>query len=109
QVLRIHVEHGPARAYMRLEGKLVGPWVNELRRCWECVLTRSSDSALTVELDDVTFIDSEGQLLLAAMHQAGARLRARGALSGFIVERIQAAGTLASRCIVTEPIEGEGV
>ena len=108
-MLRIHVEHGPGRAYMRLEGKLVGPWVNELRRCWECVLTRSSESALTVELDDVTFIDSEGQHLLAAMHKVGAKLQARGALSRFIVERIEASNVVANQCTAAASIEGEGV
>ena len=108
-MLRIHVEHGPGRAYMRLEGKLVGPWVKELLRCWECALTRCTADEVTLDLDEVTFVDSEGQLLLAAMHKAGARLQARGALSRFIVERIQASNVVINQCAAAEFIEGEGV
>lgn len=88
RLLRIHLENGAGYTRIRLEGKLVGPWVKELERCWQCVLTHAT-SLLTVELDEVTFVDSEGQLLLKAMYESGAELKARGTLSGFVVERIE--------------------
>ena len=59
-MLRItHETDATAGATLRLEGRLVGPWVDELRRaCLE------QDAAfrrpLTIDLRDVTFIDSAG-------------------------------------------------
>jgi len=83
--------------------------VKELLRCWDCVLTRCTAEAVTLELDEVRFVDSEGQLLLAAIHKAGATLQARGALSRFIVERIQISNEAVSQCAAAGSIEGDGV
>jgi hypothetical protein len=107
-MLRIHVEKGPRRVRIRLEGKLVGPWVKELERCWQCALSRVPSSAVTVELEELTFIDSEAQTLLTAICRSGAQLRARGALCRFVVERIQLAVLVVKNTVATESIEGEG-
>lgn len=45
-----------------LEGKLVGPWVEELRRLSEAALARSK--ALKLDLEKVWFVDSHGIALL---------------------------------------------
>ena len=88
-MLRIEVEEQGNSATIRLEGRLVGDWVRELGRCCEremALLKRT----LTIELVAVSSIDESGELLLRDMHLAGATLRAKGALSRYLVERIQA-------------------
>lgn len=56
---------------LRLEGRVVGPWVTELWRSCEEVLT--SGRPLTLHLRDVEFMDAEGVALLS-------KLRARGVM-----------------------------
>jgi anti-anti-sigma regulatory factor len=88
-MLRIHVEEKCNRATLRLEGRLAGPWVQELERCCQDALARPENPALVIELDAVTFVDDAGQSLLQAMHDAGATLVARGAQCRHLVEEIQ--------------------
>lgn len=46
----------------QLEGKLVGPWVEELRRLSEAALAQSE--AVSLDLEKVWFVDSQGIALL---------------------------------------------
>lgn len=46
----------------QLEGKLVGPWVEELRRLSNAALARSE--AVSLDLEKVWFVDSRGIALL---------------------------------------------
>jgi ABC-type transporter Mla MlaB component len=46
----------------QLEGKLVGPWVEELRRLSNAALARSE--AVSLDLEKVWFVDSHGIALL---------------------------------------------
>ena len=73
---------------LKLEGKLAGPWVQEVTRVW-------SDNAQTprggyvIDLRSVTFIDSPGKALLATMSRHGAKLIATDCLTRNIVDEIQ--------------------
>lgn len=86
-MLRITVEEKRGWATIRLEGGLAGPWVNELRQCWEATLV--SQDQIVMDLSEVRSIDSAGIDLLQAMHSAGTQLRGRGLLTNYIVEQIQ--------------------
>jgi ABC-type transporter Mla MlaB component len=88
-MLRIHIEEKCESATIRLEGRLAGPWVEELERCWRNALARLKNRTVVIELDTVTFVDAEGQSLLAEMHRAGAILVGRGVLSQYLAEQIQ--------------------
>jgi hypothetical protein len=87
-MLRITVREEHGWATLRAEGILVGPWVAELHRCWQDTLV--SPERIDVDLDDLLFIDGRGRALLQEMHAAGTKLHARGMLTGYIVEQIQA-------------------
>jgi len=69
-----------------LEGKVAGPWVQELDACWR--KAADSDRPLRVLLCAVTFIDGEGRKLLADMHRHGVELVAEGCMNKAVVERI---------------------
>ena len=66
---------------LQLEGKLVGPWVDELSRACEGLHT--PPGRLRLNLAAVTFIDSAGMTLLSNLVQRGATLVG---CSGFIEE-----------------------
>jgi len=59
-------------------GRLAGPWVGELRSCWQHARERTPLAPAVVDLKDVTFIDEAGERLLAEMEAAGIELVAAG-------------------------------
>ena len=73
-----------------VEGKLVGPWVKELEKCWESLLATEPSLAMVVNVAEVTFIDSEGRELLTRMRRQGAMLVSAGCLMNAIVVEIEA-------------------
>ena len=73
-----------------VEGKLVGPWVKELEKCWEGALAADPSKPMLVKLASVTFIDSEGRALLTRMRREGVRLLSRGVLINAVVAKIEA-------------------
>ena len=60
----------------RLEGRLSGLWVRELRGCWQTAQSTTQGRRTTLDLKEVDYIDTEGQTLLHDMHQHGVRLTA---------------------------------
>lgn len=73
-----------------LEGKLIGPWVKELEKCWENALAADPSREMLVNLAAVTFIDCAGRELLSRMRRQGARLLSSGVLINAIVAEIEA-------------------
>src|SRR4029077_123095 len=73
---------------LRLEGRLAGPWVQELERCWDFTVGTPTDHPLSLDLSAVTYVDSDGKDLLKKIHQQGAKLVASGCLTSCIVNEI---------------------
>jgi ABC-type transporter Mla MlaB component len=74
-------------AILRLEGKLLGPWVAELARsCDECPC---APDCLRLDLSEVTFVDRPGLALLRDLLGRGVRLVA---CSGLVAELLQGEG-----------------
>lgn len=73
---------------LKLEGKLVGPWVQEVTRVWNDAV-QSPRKGYVVDLRSVTFVDRSGQALLAAMSRQGAQLIATDCLTRNIVDEIK--------------------
>jgi ABC-type transporter Mla MlaB component len=72
-----------------LEGRLTGPWVDELARCWKALTATRDARSVNVDLDGVTFIDAGGRALLREMHEEGATLAVcSGCMTRAIVEEI---------------------
>jgi anti-anti-sigma regulatory factor len=57
---------------LRLEGRIVGPWVAELQHSCQGVLT--GDRSLTLHLADVEFMDAPGVALLSSLRARGVSL-----------------------------------
>jgi anti-anti-sigma regulatory factor len=72
----------------RLEGRLAGPWVQELERCWLSTVSAKTRSPLSVDLSAVSYVDAEGKELLNKIYQAGAELVASGCLTSCVVKEI---------------------
>jgi len=84
-MLKITTRREAGALVFQLEGKLAGPWVQELERCWR---SAPGTQQSCVDLSSVTFIDADGEALLGQMHREGAELVASGCLNQCIVEGI---------------------
>ena len=89
-MLRIYIHDEVPMTSFVLEGKLVGPWVTELEKCWETALAANCSRGILVDLADVTFMDSKGKALLARMRRKGVKLLSNGVLINAIVAEIEA-------------------
>ncbi len=89
-MLRISVQNEPKRTVLKLDGRLTGPWVAELERCWQFATstTAAKQKPLVVDLNEVSFVDARGRVLLRIMFLQGAELVGEGPLTGSIVEEI---------------------
>ena len=85
-MLKITTQSNPAGIIFEVEGKLAGPWVEELENCWR--KASNSDQSVRVMLCAVTFIDDKGRDLLVEMYRHGADLVAEGCMNKAIVEEI---------------------
>ena len=61
-----------------LSGRLMGPWVDQLRSCWREGRERAPLAHAAVDLKEVTFIDESGEVLLREMLAAGTECIASG-------------------------------
>lgn len=84
-----------------LEGRLAGPWVEELNSYWHQMSVNQQNCTM-IDLTGVTFIDTNGKTLLTGLWQQGAELRAAGCLTRCIVEEITKAGRASSSRISRE-------
>jgi len=87
----------PAYMSIILEGRLAGPWVEELHSYWRQI-SGNQQSGAVIDLTGVTFIDANGNALLAKLWQQGAELRAAGCLNRCVVEEITGSGRVKSSC-----------
>ena len=88
-MLRITVTTHPDGTTLALEGRLAGPWVDELRASWRSLVATRDARPIRVDLDAVTFVDSGGKALLWAMHEQGAVLVASGCMTRATIEEIE--------------------
>jgi len=86
-MLRITVDQDGGVCRLKLAGRLGGLWVPELENAW-CSALGSAPKEIEIDLRELTSIDDEGRKLLASMHQAGARLIARGVEMTALVEEL---------------------
>lgn len=83
-MLRITLISGPnAAPTLKIEGKLLGPWVAELRRA--CGEWAEVGSLLSLDLAAVTFVDGPGIKLLLDLRARGVTLAAcSGLVAGLL-------------------------
>lgn len=89
-MLRIHIQHDSEFVKLRLEGKLVQPWVDELVHVWMELMTRlPRQTPIKVDLSEVSFVDVFGKTLLASMLKAGCSLHGSGPFISAVIEDIR--------------------
>jgi hypothetical protein len=88
-VLKITITETQAESRWILQGRLVGPWVRELRSCWKKKHRAQTSQRCVVDLNHVTFIDESGERLLRTMSKKGAELVADGIYTKHVIEKVK--------------------
>ena len=68
-----HLAEDNETVTLKLEGRIMGPWVNELRK--EAELWLADGSQIVLDLSGVSFVDDEGSKTLKAIMNDGVQLR----------------------------------
>jgi anti-anti-sigma regulatory factor len=87
-MLRITIERNSNTATLKLAGRLVGPWVEELDRTWNEVIVHTLSGSVLLDLSDVTFVAPEGRRQLTSMCEKGARFKTSGCFGKGLIEEI---------------------
>jgi hypothetical protein len=88
-MLRISVVDSRTECRLVLEGKLIAPWVAELRAAWEAVNQEIKGRALVVDLGNVAVISQEGENALLELMNEGAKFRCSGVLTKHVIQELR--------------------
>jgi anti-anti-sigma regulatory factor len=86
-LLKITIEENSDPALIRIEGKLKGAWVEELKRAWEALRLKQRRACL--DLSDVNYIDAAGCQLLRQIYTDGTELVTNQLFTRYMVEQIK--------------------
>ena len=89
RMLRITIAETPTEQKWTVEGRLVHPWISELKSTWTRTKTARRERKCVVDLTGVTFIDKSGENVLAELYKQGAELIAIGCYTRHVVENIE--------------------
>ena len=88
-MLRITITESLSEQKWTLEGRLVQPWVSELKSCWTRAETARQERKCVMDLTGVTVIDHSGEKLLSELSKEGAELIATGVYTRHVVQNIE--------------------
>ena len=93
-MLRITIAETATEQRWTLEGRLVQPWVGELKTCWKNRHRSQNGRTCTVDLSGVTFIDNSGLRFLRSMSKEGTQFIATGIYTKHVLEQLKAGARL---------------
>jgi hypothetical protein len=99
-MLRITYAQTEEEQRWTLSGQLAGPWVSELRACWENGCQVADSANRVVDLSEVTFIDESGECLLSEMRSSGAKFVAAGVETKHLVKNLVVNGERSLRRVI---------
>ena len=88
-MLRITITETLTEQRWTLEGRLVRPWISELKSNWTRTEIARRERKCVVDLTDVTFIDTSGEKVLTEFSKEGAEFIATGMYIRDVVHNIE--------------------
>jgi anti-anti-sigma regulatory factor len=88
-MLKITITNTATEEQWTLQGRLVAPWVNELKASWKRAHRTAQGRRCIVNLDEVTFIDKSGERMLRSMSNQGAQFVASDVYVKHVLDRLQ--------------------
>jgi len=88
-MLKITMTESPRVESWTLCGRLIAPWVDELKHTWKRTHREAKARKCIVNLDEVTFIDKSGERMLRSMLKQGARFVASDLYVKHVLDRVK--------------------
>ena len=87
-MLKISIIDSRAHRRLVLEGKLVGPWADELRPALERAKAELGGRELVVDVKNLVVISQAGENVLLELMQEGVRIRGCGVFTRHILKQL---------------------
>ena len=87
-MLKISILDTPCHRRLVLEGKLIAPWVAELRKVFENSRADLDGRDLVIELKNLTAINQEGENLFLQLMNSGVKFRGCGVFSKHVLRLV---------------------
>jgi argininosuccinate synthase len=88
-MLKISVIDSRTELRLVLEGKLIAPWVAELRAAWKSVNAEIGGRVLVIDMGNVAIISQEGENALLELMNAGAKFRCSGVVTKHMIKELR--------------------
>jgi hypothetical protein len=87
-MLKISIVESRTHRRLVLEGKLVGPWADELRPAWERAKAELGGRELVVEVKNLIVINQAGENVLLELMREGVKVRGCGVFTRHILKEL---------------------
>jgi hypothetical protein len=91
-MLKISLTDTRTQRRLIIEGKLIAPWVAELRSVWTRVKAELNGRELVIDMGNVITVSQEAENTLLEMMDEGATFRCRGVLTKHVVQQLARRG-----------------
>jgi len=88
-MLKISVVDSRTERRLVLEGKLIAPWVAELRTAWKAANGEIAGRQLVVDLKNICVISQEGENALLELMSEGAKFRCSGVVTKHVIRELR--------------------
>ena len=97
---RISVRGNGEAVTLNIAGVLIGPWVDELKRCWQMVQTARKGRSLRIDVSAVTNVSPDARKFLSQIEREGATFVTHAEPSNAFVDELtrRALGRVAVEC-----------
>jgi hypothetical protein len=87
-MLKISVVDSPIQRRLVLEGRLIAPWVVELRTAWNRAQEELDGRELVIDMGNVMVVSQEAENILLQIMNEGARFRCSGVLTKHVLQQL---------------------
>src|SRR6267154_2028426 len=88
-MLKISIVNNRTQLSLVLEGRLVAPWVAELRTAWRRAKADCDGRELVIDMENVMVVSQEAENTLMQMMNEGARFRSSGVLTRHVLQQLK--------------------
>ena len=88
-MLKITITNTAREERWTVHGRLVAPWVSELKSSWKREHKTDQGRRRIVNLDEVTFIDKSGERILRSMSNQGAQFVTSNLYVKHVLDRLR--------------------
>jgi len=87
-MFKISIVDTPSQRRLVVEGKLIEPWVSELRPAWKNASRHLDGSKLVIDVGSLTVISREGEDAIFDLMKEGAKFSCGGVLNRHVLKRL---------------------